>query len=152
MRFGRILAIGALALSAAAAPAATQQGPFDWLVGDWRSERPDQEWTLEHWEPMADGAMAGRSSSGRGAAVTNTEVMRIRIVRGSAIFTASPNGQPPVDFRETRRAAQAITFENAAHDFPQRIRLWREGEALAAEISLLDGSQAISWSYSPIRE
>jgi hypothetical protein len=41
-----------------------------------------------------------------------------------------------------------ITFVNAAHDYPQRIRYWRDGRDLMAEVSLADGSKAQRWRYA----
>lgn len=61
-----------------------------------------------------------------------------------------PNGDAPVEFALVRQDARSIEFANPAHDYPQRIRYWREGEALHAEISLLDGSRANRWSYAPM--
>jgi hypothetical protein len=40
-----------------------------------------------------------------------------------------------------------VTFVNAVHDYPQRIRYWREGEEMFAEISLADGSKPVRWRY-----
>ena len=35
-----------------------------------------------------------------------------------------------------------VTFENAAHDFPQRILYWREGDRLRARVEgMLEGRQ-----------
>jgi hypothetical protein len=42
-----------------------------------------------------------------------------------------------------------IIFANPAHDYPQRIRYWREGRLLMAETSKMDGSETQSWTYSP---
>jgi hypothetical protein len=146
MRFLQGLAVGALAL-AAPTLAATADAPLDWLTGCWRSDSADGRWTVEQWEKLADGAMSGTGSSGKGSETGNSEVMRITLDGNAAIFTASPNGAPPVDFRESQRGSQSITFENPSHDYPQRIRYWREGEALAAETSLKDGSQPMRWTY-----
>ena len=44
-----------------------------------------------------------------------------------------------------------IEFTNPAHDYPQRIRYWREGDKLIAEIALIDGKRAVSWTYEPVR-
>jgi hypothetical protein len=38
-------------------------------------------------------------------------------------------------------------FANPAHDYPQRIRYWLEGNALNAEISRIDGSKTVRWTY-----
>jgi len=43
-------------------------------------------------------------------------------------------------------------FENRDHDYPQRIRYWREGEVLMAEISLADGSKPMRWRYLPVKQ
>ena len=50
---------------------------------------------------------------------------------------------------KTPRAARTaeIVFANPQHDYPQRIRYWRDGMDLNAEISTMDGSQAVRWHY-----
>ena len=50
----------------------------------------------------------------------------------------------------TNQGTRMIEFSNPAHDYPQRIRYWREGDTLHAEIALLDGSRAVQWSYAPM--
>ena len=44
-------------------------------------------------------------------------------------------------------------FENAAHDFPQRVLYWREGEFLKARIegTLKGKERAQEWRFSPVR-
>jgi hypothetical protein len=44
-----------------------------------------------------------------------------------------------------------VTFFNVAHDYPQRIRYWREGDVLNAEIALKDGSKPMRWVYHRAR-
>jgi hypothetical protein len=60
-----------------------------------------------------------------------------------------PGGGAPVEFLLSDQRTQMIEFINPAHDFPQRIRYWREGDALMAEIALKDGSRAMRWQYDP---
>ena len=43
-----------------------------------------------------------------------------------------------------------LTAPNPAHDYPQRIRYWRQGKLLMAEFSKLDGSQTERWNYRPV--
>ena len=45
-----------------------------------------------------------------------------------------------------------ISFANPDHDYPQRIRYWREGRLLMAETAKMDGSQTQSWTYAPMGE
>jgi hypothetical protein len=40
-----------------------------------------------------------------------------------------------------------VRFEDRSHDYPQRVRYWRDGEALLAEISMLDGTKAMRWRF-----
>ena len=63
-----------------------------------------------------------------------------------------PNGGAPVEFAWVGQDDRSIEFANPAHDFPQRIRYWREGNKLNAEIALIDGGRAIRWSYAPMGE
>lgn len=146
-----LLAMAAAAMLLVPGMAAAQDAPFGWLAGDWRAETGGA-WTVEHWQRAPDGGMTGTSSSGHDEVVGESEAMAITLDGEVAIFTASPGrAAAPTRFREIAREAQAVTFENAAHDYPQRIRYWREGEELLAEISLEDGSKARNWRYRRIR-
>jgi hypothetical protein len=43
----------------------------------------------------------------------------------------------------------SIEFANPRHDYPQRIRYWRQGQLLMAEISKIDGSDSQRWNFRP---
>jgi hypothetical protein len=115
----------------ASAPAAAAE--LDWLAGHWCNAD-----TEELWLPEREGLLLGvnRARAGKPA----FEFLRIEIVDGKARYLAQPGGRPPTAFDETARAAQRIDFGNPQHDFPKRIRYWREGEVLHAAID--DGSEA----------
>lgn len=150
----KLMAIAAVALVVVVVPAlgkASQDLPFGWLAGDWREDK-EGRWTTEHWEIGPEGSMAGIGSSGEGSAVAESEGMVIMTDPKGAVFIATPKGaQAPTSFRQIARGAQNVTFENAAHDYPQRIRYWREGDALLAEISMKDGSRAMLWRYTRVK-
>ena len=148
MRNTLIAVTAALALTAplAAAP----DTALGWLVGDWRTEGPG-EWTSEHWEPVRSDTLQGTGQNGKGDQIVSTDRMTIKMRDGTAIFIASPNGAPPTEFHEAFRGGQEIIFENPAHDYPQRVRYWRDGELLMAEISLKDGSQPTQWRYRRVK-
>lgn len=137
-----------LPLLIAAAPIA--QEPLGWLAGKWCTESKAGKQTCERWERTAEGEMRGVSEIRRGAERTPAEMMRIREEGGRLVLHSEPNGQAPADFVSTvpGRAPAELSFENRAHDYPQRVRYWREGEMLMAEISLLDGSKPVRWAYS----
>ena len=148
-----IRTIATLAALATATPLAAQQEPaFGWLVGRWCSA-PDpvkHRQTCETWAPMADGVMRGTSETRRGDAVVGEEKMEIRRDGTGYVYHAEPRGQAPADFRANADdvAELAVTFGNAEHDYPQRIRYWRDEDKLMAEIALADGSRAILWEYA----
>lgn len=125
--------------------------PLAWLVGDWRTDAAAGKVTSEHWGPMADGRMTGSSLTTVNGKPGEREAEWIGFDGATAVFTASPNGAPPVAFREVSRGPSEIVFENAGHDYPQRIRYWREGGTLMAEISLADGSKPTRWRYRRVK-
>lgn len=132
-----------------AAAAIAQDAPLAWLVGEWCAEPKAGKQTCERWEPMAKGEMRGVSEIRRGTARTPAETMRIREDGGRLVLHSEPNGQAPADFVSTvpGHGPAELTFENRAHDYPQRVRYWREGEMLMAEISLADGGKPVRWAY-----
>jgi hypothetical protein len=140
-----ILALAALTPS----PGAQAGERLGWLVGDWCTEPRQGRQICEHWAPMAGGEMRGTSEVRRGSTASPEEAMRIRDDAGTYVFHAEPKGQAPADFRAVSRDAEPyqLTFENRAHDYPQRVRYWREGEVLMAEVSLADGSKPMRWAY-----
>jgi hypothetical protein len=121
-----------------------------WLAGAW-SNAEGESWTEEFWTHARGGIMIGASREGRGDQLRTWESIRIlRKPDGTLAYVPMPNGGPPVEFALVRQDARSIEFANPAHDFPQRIRYWREGDTLHAEIALIDGSRAIEWSYAPM--
>jgi hypothetical protein len=141
--------LAGMALLVLAAPVSAGQLP-DWMSGAWSQERGDR-WADEYWTPARGGIMIGAGRNGRGEALLDWESMRIiRDGEGNIAFHGAPQGGPAVVFPMESQTVREIIFANPKHDFPQRIRYWREGALLRAEISKADGSSAMSWSYSPI--
>ena len=128
-----------------------QTPDFGWLVGNWCTEPRNGATTCETWKPMDKGRMQGAGTTRAGTFVKTNEAMTIIVDESGTVFHAEPVGQKPADFpmRKFDPAARSVVFEDAAHDYPQRVRYWREGEALMAEISLLDGSKAMRKALAP---
>ena len=141
---------------AAAIAAADVQAPAlpKWLEGCWESRSKDS-WNEECWSPPRGGMMIGYGRSGTGGVLDSWEVMQIEIVETDdpaidpLVFYGAPGGQNRTAFSWVRGSTPGITFVNSGHDYPQRIRYWREGRDLVAEVSLSDGSKARRWRYSP---
>jgi hypothetical protein len=99
-------------------------------------------------EPKA-GLMLGASREGVGTRLKSWEQMRVeRSPDGKVTLFASPHGRAAVPFEGRVLSANAIEFANATHDYPQRIRYELKDGRLDAEISLIDGSKSIRWSYA----
>jgi hypothetical protein len=74
--------------------------------------------------------------------------MRIeRSADGTPTFYGSPKGAPAVGFKATEADGKSITFVNASHDYPQRVRYLVTEAGLDAEVSLADGSKPNRWTY-----
>ena len=57
-----------------------------------------------------------------------------RVRDGRLVYLASPGGAPPTPFTAIEVGERRVVFENATHDFPQRVIYWRDGTALRARI------------------
>ena len=125
-----------------------------WLSGCWMADGEAGSRTEECWTAPRGEMLLGSSHSFVGDQSTWFEHMRIVREGGALIFIAQPGGAPPTRFpaatRTTVNGVETLVFENAANDFPQRItyryvhaRHWE----LNAEIAMLDGSRAQSWTY-----
>ena len=131
----------------AEAAAATMPMPA-FLSGCWEQRREDGSWTEECWTDTRGGLMIGSGRNGKGNTVAHWEWMRIeRSTDGSVTFYGSPKGAPAVGFKATDFDANSITFVNATHDYPQRVRYVVTAAGLDAEVSLADGSKPNKWSY-----
>ncbi len=149
-RVMRMIAAALAVLLVAASPAASVDD-LGWLAGDWVREEGER-WTEESWTAPRGGVMLGHSRSGRGESLREFEFIRIAAGEDGAIsYIAMPQGGAPVAFRLVRQAkahgAASATFENAAHDYPQRIAYARDGDTLTATISAIDGAKPRRWTY-----
>lgn len=147
----RIATLLAAVLLIAATPVPTV-ADLAWMAGSWVEEGSagavGGRWTEEYWTIPRGGVMLGASRSGRGAALGEFEFLRLQVGEdGVVAYVAQPGGGTPVAFRLADHDAMSATFENAAHDYPQRIRYRRDGDVMTATISAIDGSKARSWVY-----
>jgi Domain of unknown function (DUF6265) len=118
-----------------------------WLAGRWTNQE-GKKWSEEHWLAPRGNMMLGNSWSGVAAGVKFWEHMRIeREADGTVVFWAAAGDQKPVRFVARQYGPKSIIFENAQHDYPQRIRYWRTGKMLNAEISKIDGSEPAQFRF-----
>lgn len=140
-----VLAAGPLGAQTVAQPALPE-----WLAGTWAME-DGATWADELWTDARGGVMLGVARNGFGPDLKSWELTQIKTRKdGSLALIAQTDGKPAVEFPLVLISAEAIEFANPAHDYPQRIRYWRQGKLLMAETSKLDGSAAVRWNYRPV--
>jgi hypothetical protein len=108
-----------------------------WLAGCWRQTSPANKRVVdEQWMSPRGGTMLGMSRTVRDDSVlTELEHLQILVRAGRLVYHAEPGGQPPADFEARAVSDTLVIFENAAHDFPQRIIYRRRGaDSLIARI------------------
>ena len=121
-----------------------------WLAGTWAME-DGASWADELWTDPRGGVMLGLSRIGFGSEVKSWELTQIKTRKdGTLAYIVQEEGKPAVEYPLVLISAEAIEFSNPANDYPQRIRYWRQGKLLMAEISKLDGSQTLRWNYRPV--
>jgi hypothetical protein len=134
----------ALLLMAQSAPRATVND-LGWMSGHWvtADAAVEEDWTA----PRGD-VMLGTGRTIDAGALREYEFLRIQAgADGVPVYWGSPNGVTPVGFRLSGAGPSSATFDNAGHDYPQRIRYRRDGDRLVATISAIDDSHAMSWTY-----
>lgn len=128
------------------AVAAAQALP-GWMTGCWIEER-GARWTEECWTMPRAGTMLGSGRAGKDTALSNWETMQILPdAEAGLAFWGAPSGVGRTRFALISQTVDQVVFVNRAHDYPQRIRYWRDGAGLNAEISLADGTKAMRWQY-----
>ena len=60
---------------------------------------------------------------------------------------AHTDGENATRFVAVHADGDDVIFENAAKDYPQRVRYWRDSKEMKARISLLDGSKPLDFSW-----
>jgi hypothetical protein len=155
--------LGAVALGACSSgPDPAAAGRLAFMVGCWESTDAAGKTNREVWSLPSGGIMFGWATTITPGQPTFFEQTRIDLRDTAANYVASPNGDRPVIFQEARQApavdrkgnplpATSITFENAQHDYPQRITYRAEKKGLSAAISRLDGSRPASYSWAPCK-
>ena len=122
----------------------------EWMAGTWMTE-DGATWSDEVWTDARGGLMLGIARTGFGPRLDSWELAQIRQrLDGTIAFVAQPRGKDASEFPMVLVSEEAIEFANPAHDYPQRIRYWRQGKLLMAEISKIDGSQAMRWNSRPV--
>ncbi len=114
-----------------ASPALAASALPGWLAGTWSMEQ-GAAWADEVWTTPRGDMMLGLARLGFGADVEVWQSTRIvRKPDGSLSYIAQTKGGAAVEYPAVVDSPYTIEFANSGHDFPQRIRFWREGRIFA---------------------
>ena len=133
----------------AARAAAQSIERLEWIAGCWERAGVRQV-AEEQWTRPRGGTMLGMARTVRGDRTVAWEHLRIAETAGALSYHAMPSGQPPAVFTATILTDSAVTFENATHDFPQRVMYRRAGrDSLHARIEGTVGgrSRAVDFRF-----
>jgi hypothetical protein len=97
-----------------------------WLQGCWQATRGEAT-IEEQWMAPRGGTMLGMGRTVRGGKTAEYEMVLIKEQGGVLAYEAHPSGQPSATFVSTTASDTTVVFENAKHDFPQRVGYQREG-------------------------
>lgn len=138
----------AAALLLTATPVLAAEPDFGWLAGAWIAEDGGVI-TRETWLTPRDGALAGVGQTTRPGQPASFEFMTITPEAAGITFSAYLKGQPPTAFVYRPGEPGVATFENPAHDFPQRVTYRACGEDLCGRIDgKKDGKEkTVEWRY-----
>lgn len=128
-----LLAALLLAPVVAFAQSPARVSSLDWMTGTWE-RKTERDTVAESWLGPGNGLMVAVNLTTFANGRKSYEFLRIAETPEGFSYYASPGGKPPVEFKLKEAGERRVVFENAAHDFPQRILYWREGEELVARI------------------
>ena len=92
--------------------------------------------------------MLGYSRTMRPGRPVFFEQLRIEIKEGELTYIPLVGKQGPIPFALKKSGTNEVVFENAAHDYPQRIAYERVGEELKAKTELLDSAKPRTQSFN----
>lgn len=110
----------------------------DWLIGNWENTSPEGILT-ENWQKLNDSTFNASSYFIKGKDTLHFETIVLAQKGETLTYFATVKGQnedKAVSFPSTAETADKLVFENAKHDYPQKITYTKGvNNTLTAEIS-----------------
>lgn len=126
-----------------------------WLSGCWEVNVQDKNLLItEQWMKPAGGMMIGAGRTIRNGKAVDYEFLRIVEEADGVFYVAKPTAnKDETRFRLVGSASGEVVFENAAHDFPQRIIYKLNGNRLNARIEgIANGkTRGIDFPYARVK-
>lgn len=123
-----------------------------WMAGSWGGIKNGVEME-ELWQAPKGNTMLGLHRDVAKGRTILFEFLRIEATADGITYWASPNGRPATPFKLIELKGKRAVFENASHDFPQRIIYWLgEDGALHAKIEGMIKNKPASeeWTWQRI--
>jgi hypothetical protein len=120
-----------------------------WMAGNWSGVQGRLEME-ELWQEPKGNTMLGLHRDVAEGRTVSFEFLRIEAKSDGISYWASPGGRPATQFRLIELKGKRVVFENAKHEFPQRIIYWLSNEgALHAKIEgTMNGKPAAEeWTW-----
>ena len=148
------VSMSALCTAQSALPAA-KLADLGWLAGCWEMQNEKRGLAItEMWMKPAGDALVGVGRTLRAGKMIDSEFLRIVETGTGLAYVSRPSAnKEDTSFGLTKSSANEVVFENATHDFPQRIMYKRDGEKLHARIEgTKDGkSRGVDFPYSRVK-
>jgi hypothetical protein len=137
-----------LCLGAVTSPRPTDR--LAWMTGCWAFRDARGRVIEEQWSSPRAGMMFGYSRTIRTGGTVADSVLLYETTRiyeapdGAVVFEAHPSGQQPDEFRwkgDPASLESSVTFENPAHDFPQRVIYRRAGSSSDSLVARVEGTR-----------
>lgn len=149
----RAVIVAVLLASAHTSPSAPANlDRLSWLQGCWTTTSGARV-VEEQWTSPRGGVMLGVGRTTRDGRLVEYEFVVIRERGDTLVYEAHPSGQAPADFVAKGVEADAVVFENATHDFPQRVGYRRRGTGIDAWVEGTIGGQTrrVEFPYEAAR-
>ncbi len=107
---------------------------FDWLVGKWKKLNDEAgKATFENWEKETPTRFMGH-----GFVIQKSDTIwqeKMVFSKNDSIWTLNvktPGNSDLVEFKLTKHDSNSFVVENLMHDFPKKIKYWKDDEQLNA--------------------
>ena len=115
-----LLLLAFVGVSSAASAQSVSIKDVAWLQGCWEQRDGDRV-VEERWMPPRAGGMLGVGRTTRGDKLLEHEYIVLTERDGRLAYEAHPSGQATATFMSRPITGREVVFEDAAHDFPQRV-------------------------------
>ncbi len=110
---------------------------FDWLVGNWKRLNNDTEKnTFENWKKETNNRYLGHGFILKGSDTIWQEKMILSLHDSDwELEVKTPGNNDLVKFTLTEHDSNSFLVENPKHDFPKKIKYWKNGAKLNALVT-----------------